>query len=233
MNTNSTFKVFGSNALRTVLLDCLPAFDRANSVTTTVDFGATHHTLEIVRGGAVADVIIAAASAIDELTSEGKIIQGTRTDLATAGIGACVRGGQPRPDISSVEALKRTLLEAKSVAYSKAGQSGIHFAKVIEQLGIANEVKAKAIIGSGGLIGEIVLRGEAELGFQQVSEILAVKGVDLIGVLPDELQLNSLFAAGIGTATQQRKAAQALIQQLCTEHARRIMRDNGLTPAER
>lgn len=233
MSSSGTFKVFGSNALRTVLLDCLPAFDRANGVTTTVDFGATNHTLEIVRAGGSADLIIATAGAIDALASEGKIIQGTRTDLAKAGIGACVRAGQPRPDISSIAALKRTLLNAKSVSYSRAGQSGIHFAKVIEQLGIADVVKAKAKINSSGLVGEVVLRGEVELGFQQASEILAVKGVDLIGLLPDAVQLNSLFAAGIGAATRHQKAAQALIEELCTAHAARIMRDNGLTPVAR
>ena len=230
---STQFKVFGSNALRTVLLDCLPAFERANSITVTVDFGSTNHTLEIVRGGESADLIIATAGAIDELISEGKIIRGTRTDLATAGIGACVRAGHPRPDISSVEALKHTLLGAKSVSYSKAGQSGIHFAKIIEQLGIADIIKAKAKINASGLVGEVVLRGEAELGFQQASEILAVKGVDLIGLLPDAVQLNSLFAAGIGAATQHRDAAQTLIQQLCTERAARTMRENGLTPVAR
>ena len=227
---SSEFKVFGSNALRTVLLDCLSAFDRANGVTTTVDFGATNHTLEVVRGGAVADVIIATAGAIDTLTLEGKIIKGTRTDLAMAGIGACVRAGALRPDISTVEALKRALLNAKSISYSKAGQSGIHMAKVIAQLGIADIVNAKAKINASGLVGEVVLRGEVELGFQQISELLAVKGVDVIGPLPDELQLNSVFAAGIGVATQQQKTAQALIAQLRTAHAARVMRDNGLTP---
>ncbi len=230
---SSPFKVFGSNALRTVLLDCLPAFDRANGVTTTVDFGATNHTLVNVRGGAVADVIIATAGAIDTLSGEGYIIQGTRTDLASAGIGACVRAGAPRPDISTVEALKRTLLEAKSLSYSKSGQSGIHMAKVIEQLGIAGIVNAKAKINATGLVGELVVRGEVELGFQQVSELLAVKGIAVIGELPAAVQLNSLFAAGIGAKTQHRDAAQALIAQLNTERARQIMRDNGLTPAAR
>lgn len=227
------FKVFGSNALRTVLLDSLPAFDRANGITTTVDFGSTNHTLEAMRGGATADLIIATASALDTLTAEGHIIPGTRTDLASAGIGACVRAGEPRPDISTVDALKRTLLEAKSVSYSKAGQSGIHMAKVIAQLGIADVVNAKAKINASGLVGEVVLRGEVELGFQQASEILAVKGVDLIGLLPDAVQLNSVFAAGIGVETQHRNAAQALIQQLCSEPAARVMRENGLTPVSR
>ena len=103
-------------------------------------------------------------------------------------------------------------------------------AKVIEQLGIAELVNAKAKINASGLVGEVVLRGEVELGFQQISELLAVKGVDVIGPLPDELQLNSVFAAGIGVATQQQKTAQALIAQLRTAHAARVMRDNGLTP---
>ena len=230
---STAFKVFGSNALRTVLLDCLPAFDRANGVTTTVDFGATTHTLEAVRGGAIADVIIATAGAIDTLANEGYIINGSRTDLASAGIGACVRAGAPRPDISTVDALKRTLLEAKSLSYSKSGQSGMHMAKVIAQLGIADAVNAKAIVNASGLVGELVVRGEVELGFQQVSELLAVKGIAVIGELPAAVQLNSLFAAGIGAKTQHREAAQALIAQLNTGHARQIMRDNGLTPAVR
>jgi molybdate transport system substrate-binding protein len=227
---SNAFTVFGSNALRTVLLDCLPAFDRANGVTTTVDFGATNHTLASMRAGATADLVIATASAIDALAADGKIIQGTRTDLATAGIGACVRAGAPRPDISTVDVLKRTLLAAKSISYSKAGQSGIHMAKVIHDLGIADIVNAKAKINESGLVGEVVLRNEAELGFQQASEILAVKGVDLIGLLPDAVQLNSLFAAGIGAGTQQRTVAQALIQQLCGKQAAQVMRENGLTP---
>jgi molybdate transport system substrate-binding protein len=230
---SSILKIFGSNALRTVLLDGLPAFERANGVTTTVEFGATNHTLAAMRGGATADVVIATAGALDELTAEGKIMPGTRTDLASAGIGACVPAGAPRPDISTVDALKRTLLAAKSVSYSKSGQSGLHMAKVIAQLGIADIVNAKAKINATGLVGEVVLRGEVELGFQQASEILAVKGVDLIGLLPDAVQRNSLFAAGIGAATQQRHVAQALIQLLCGEHAARVMRENGLIPVAR
>jgi molybdate transport system substrate-binding protein len=228
---SGAFKVFGSNALRTVLLDCLPAFDRDNAVTTTVDFAATNHMLEVVRAGGVADVIIGAASAIDTLMSEGKIIAGTRTDLATAGIGACVRAGAPHPDISTVDALKRTLLNTKSLSYSKAGQSGIHMAKVIAQLGIADAVNAKAVINASGLVGERVASGEVELGFQQVSELLAVKGIEVIGPLPEAVQLNSLFAAGIGAGTRRQDAARALIQALRTPHAMDVMRESGLTPA--
>jgi len=228
---SSPFKVFGSNALRTVLLDCLPAFDRDNAVITTVDFAATNHMLEVVRSVGIADVIIGTASAIDTLIGEGKILQGTRTDLATAGIGACVRAGAPRPDISTVNALKRTLLNAKSLSYSKAGQSGIHMAKVIAQLGLADVVNPKAVINASGLVAERVARGEVELGFQQVSELLAVKGIDVIGELPADMQLHSLFAAGIGAGTQQPDAARALIKALRTPRAVAVMREAGLTPA--
>ncbi len=232
---STAFKIFGCNALRTVLLHSLPAFERECGVTAAVDFGSTNHTLEIMRGGATADLVIATASAIDSLTAEGKIQPGTRTDLATAGVGACVRAGAPQPDISTVEALKRALLEAKSVSYSKAGQSGLHMAQVIARLGVADAVNAQAIINASGLVGEVVLRGDAELGFQQASEILAVKGVDLIGLLPEALQLNSLFAAGIGTCltAEKRDAAQALIRRLGSAEAARVMHENGLTPVTR
>ncbi len=230
---SGTFKVFGSNALRTVLLACVPAFERAQGVTAAVDFGSTNHTLAAMRAGATADLIIATAGAIDELTHEGKIISGSRTDLAVAGIGACVRAGAPKPDISTVDALKRALLNAKSVAYSKAGQSGIHMAKVIAQLGIANVVNAKTKINPSGLVGELVVRGEAELGFQQISELLAVQGIDLVGPLPDAVQLNSTFAAGIGVGTLHQSKARALIQQLLTGESARIMRESGLTPVAR
>lgn len=224
------FKVFGTNALRTVLIECLSAFERAHNVTVAIDFAATNHMLEVVRGGGTADVICGTAAALDELTREGKIIGGTRTNLATAGIGACVRSGEPHPDIGTVEALKRTLLAAKSVSYSKAGQSGLHFAKVIDQLGIGDAVRAKAIINPSGLVGEVIVRGEADLGFQQTSEILAVKGVDLIGLLPDAVQLTSLFAAGIGAGTKHEAAARALIAALRGPDAARVMRENGMTP---
>jgi molybdate transport system substrate-binding protein len=227
---STVFKVFGSNALRLVLLDALPAFERAHGITAAVEFHATNHTLQSLRGGASADVVICTTSAIDELTHEGKILQGTRADLAVAGIGACVRAGAPRPDISTVAALKRTLLDATSVTHSRSGQSGVHMAKVIAQLGIADAIRHKITINASGLVGELVARGEVELGFQQVSELLAVPGVDLIGELPADVQLHSRFAAGIGAGTQQPDAARALIDALRTPHAQSVMRAAGLTP---
>lgn len=231
-STGNEFKVLATTAMSSVLGEWLPAFDRTNHVTTIAQFRSTNRILDDMRNGEVADLIIATSSAIDELTRAGKIIDGTRTEFASAGIAVCVRGGQRRPDIASVDSLKHALLDAKSIAYSQTGQSGVHFAKVIGQLGIAAELKAKTILSAGGLVGEIVARGEAELGVQQTSEILAVKGVDLVGPLPDALQLISVFAAGIGAGSAHEKASRQMMNWLCSPDGARVMRDKGLTPLD-
>jgi molybdate transport system substrate-binding protein len=230
MSNPGEFKVLATTALSTVLKACLPTFDRANNVATTAVIGSTNRILDSVRAGETADLIIATTGAIDELTREGKIISGTRTDLASAGIGVCVRKGAARPDIATLVAFKQTLLGARSIASSQTGQSGIHFAKVVEQLGIAAEVKAKTVISSGGLVGNIVARGDAEIGIQQTSEILAVSGVDLIGLLPDDVQLISVFAAGIGTGSEKAQLSQQFLSRLCSPDGARILREKGLTP---
>lgn len=230
MSNNREFKILATTAMSSLLGACLPAFDRANKVTTVAQFRSTNRILDSVRNGEAADLLIATSSAIDELMREGKIVNGTRTEFASAGIAVCVRSGERRPDIASFDALKRALLDAKSIAYSQTGQSGVHFAKVLEQLGISAAVRSKTILSTGGLVGDIVARGDAELGVQQTSEILAVKGVDLVGPLPDTLQLISVFAAGIGAGTQHPEAAQALIQELRTGHIACVLQGYGLTP---
>ena len=225
-----TFKIFGTNAFRTVLLDSLPAFERKHGLTTTVDFGATNHTLARMRARETADLVFATQGALNELTSEGKIVPGTITVLAIAGVGACVLAGKPRPDISTVDALKQTLLNAKSLAHSKVGQSGIHMAKLIEQLGVADAVRHKLIIHPAGLVAERVVNGDVELGFQQLSELMAVKGVDIIGPLPDAVQLKTIVAAGVGAGSAYAAQAQALIAELALPKLDDTKRAAGLTP---
>lgn len=224
------FKIFGSNALRTVLLSCVLTFEKEHGIKAMVEFGSTNHTLENMRKGATADLIIATTGAIDELTRDGKVLAGSRIELATSGVGACVRAGAPKPDISSVDALKQTLLNARSLAHSRVGQSGIHFAKVIEQLGIGDAIRHKVTINASGLVAELVARGEVELGFQQISELLAVKGIDLVGPLPDAVQLYTRVAAGIGAGTPHEAAARGLIALLRSPDAAKVMRENGMTP---
>lgn len=233
MAAGGEFKVLATNALRTVILDRIPQFDLARGHTTSVDFGSANSILSRTLGGESADLVIATGTVIDELVTRRKVIAGSRVDLASAGIGVCVRAGARRPDVASVEAFRRALLEARSVAYTLTGQSGVYFASVIERLGIAAEVKAKAKVIVGGLIGEVVARGDAELGVQQISEILAVPGVDLAGALPPELQRMTLFSAGVCTGTRQAETAQSLIRLLAAPDTARIMRAKGLQPVTR
>ena len=233
MITDSELRVLATNALRTVIAERVPHFDLARGYRTAADFDSTNRLLSRLRDGAAADLVIATAAAIDDLVTQGKVAAGSRVDLASVGIGVCARAGARPPDVGSVAAFRRALLDANSVVYTLTGQSGVYFASVIERLGIAAEVKAKATVVAGGLIGEVVARGEAELGVQQISEILAVPGVMLAGPLPPELQLMTLFSAGVCTGTRHAEAAQALIRFLATPDTARVMRSKGLQPVTR
>lgn len=230
MIAEGELKVLATNALRTVVLERVPQFDLARGHPTSVSFDSTNRLLSRISDGEAADLVIATDAAIDELVAHGRVTAGSRVDLASAGIGVCVRAGARTPDMGSVAAFRRALLDAKSVAYTRTGQSGVYFADLIGKLGIAEEIKAKATVIAGGLIGEVVARGEAELGVQQISEILAVPGVDLAGPLPPELQLMTLFAAGVCNGTPQAEAARVLIRFLATPDTARVMRATGLQP---
>jgi molybdate transport system substrate-binding protein len=183
-----------------------------------------------IQKGETADLAILGSGAIDELVKQGKISAGSRRVLARCRVGVAVLAGKPRPDISSVEAFKRTLLGAKSVAYTQEGASGMHFAGLIERLGIAEQVKAKAVRQPGGLIGELVAAGKAEIAIQQIPELMAVAGIELVGPLPAEIQLVTVSSAGIFAGTKQAEAAQSFIRFLVTPAAARVMKAKGLEP---
>ncbi len=176
-------------------------------------------------------MVIATAAGLDELVTLGKVIAGSRAALASSSIGVAVRQGAPQPDIGSVDAFKRTLLEAKAVAYTASGLSGMYFAGLIERLGIAEQVKAKARIRPGGLIAEVVVAGEADLAVQMVSELLSVPGAQFVGPLPAEINQTSMIEAGILTGTRQSGAARSLIQHLTTPASARVFGAKGLGPA--
>ncbi len=219
-------EVMTSNALRAVFGELAPAFEREYGHKISASYDPAQRMLKRVAAGERADVAISSVSAIDQLTEQGVIAAGSRT-LARYGIGIAVRAGAPKPDISSVEAFKRTLLDAQSVACTVEGASGIHFAKLIERLGIATQMNAKARRRPGGLIGELVASGEAELAVQQIPELLAVPGIELLGPLPQELQANSVLAAGVFAASKQPQAAQALIGFLATPDSVRVFKAKG------
>src|SRR5215467_8978189 len=195
-------KVVCTNGVKSALLELVPAFERARGSKVDVVWGATNTLLQELDAGAAADLAILTAEAIDALIGRGKVAAGGRVDLARSGIGA-------------PEALKRALLAAKSVAHSKAGMSGIYFPTVLERLGITAAMKAKIVIPEPGTpVGEVVARGDAELGVQQISELLPVAGIEIVGPLPDALQKITIFSGGVLAAAKEPDAATALLKFL-------------------
>jgi len=224
-------RVFASNSIRTAMAELVPQFERASRNRVAVSYDPAKILLERIGKGETADLVITGSGAIDALVKQGKILAGSRRVLARCRVGVAVLAGAPKPDIGSVEALKRTLLRAASVAYTQEGASGMHFAGVIERLGIANEVKAKAVRQPGGLVGELVAAGKAEIAIQQIPELLAVPGIELVGPLPAEIQLVTVTAAGVFSGAKQAAAARSLIEFLAAPAAARVIQAKGLEPA--
>jgi molybdate transport system substrate-binding protein len=180
--------------------------------------------------GEHADVVIMAGSAVDALIKKGKVAANGRFDLAESIIGAAVREGAPRPDIGSVEAFKKALLNAKSIAYSDSA-SGVYISsELFQRLGILDQVKDKARMIPAEPVGKVVARGEAELGFQQISELKPVEGIVIVGPLPQELQRITIFAAGLTADAKEPEAAKALIAFLSSDQAAGAVRMSGMMP---
>jgi molybdate transport system substrate-binding protein len=228
---DARIKVLTSNSMRAVMDELVPQFERASAHRISISYDPAKLMLSRIRSGEPADVAILGSGVIDELAKEGRIAADTCAALARCGIGMAVRAGAAKPDIGSVEAFKRTLVGAKSIAYTIDGASGMHFAGLIERLGIAENLKTSARRRSGGLIGELVANGEAEIAIQQIPELMAVPGVDLVGPIPAELQKITVVSAGILRDASNPHAARALIGFLSTSAAVDVIRSKGLEPA--
>ena len=215
----------------------VPEFEKAtgNKVITAYgpSMGTTVNAIPVrLERGEAADVLILVGYALDDLIKQGKAVAGSRVDLVNSKIGVAVKAGSPRPDISSADAVKRALLAAKTVAYSDSA-SGVYIStEMFDKLGIAAEMKDKAKKIPATPVAEIVARGEAELGFQQISELKPVTGIDIVGPLPDALQKVTVFSAGIATVSKQPEAAKALIKFLGSPAARETIINSGLEPIE-
>ncbi len=207
-------KVLSAGAVREIVTDLAEAFRRETGHTVTCTFGPVGVVRQKLTAGEPADVVIMTDAAIDQMAGQGLVATGTRTDIARTGMGVGVREGAPRPDISSPEALKHTLLAAKSLVYVDPAQgatSGIHFAGVLTRLGIADAVKGKTRLVPGGYPAELVAKGEVELVAHQISEIVPVKGVTLVGPLPKDLQKITVYSAGLAARSAAPEAARAFI----------------------
>ncbi len=225
----SVVDVLSTLALRGVLVETEADFRARTGLAITARYKSTNAQLIAIAEGATADVAIITRAAIDQLTAEGKIVAGSAKDVAQSGIGIAVRAGAPKPDISTVAAFKQAILAAKSIAFSRLGASGVHFAEVIERLGIADEIRRKAMI-SDAYMGEIVARGEAEIAVQQISELMPVAGIDIVGPLPGELQKISVFAAAIFTAAKNPAGGAKLVSFLAEPRLAPILERKGLSP---
>jgi len=227
-------KVLSSPAVHAVMEELGPKFERASGHRLVITYMPSGAVVKRLQGGETTDVAITTREGGDSLVKDGKAAAGDVTVFALSGIGVAVRKGAPRPDISSAEALKSTLLAAKSITYSKpaeGGASGIHFAKVLDRLGIANEMKSKTVfLPKSGPVAVLVASGEAELGVQQLPELLPVAGIEIIGPLPGDLQSTTVIAAVIMKAAGNVAAAKALVDFLRTPEAASVIRAKGMEP---
>ncbi len=227
--------VLCAGAARGSIAPLIDPFQRESGHVIRFDYGTAGQILEKLKAGMKEgtrpDVVIVTPAVIAELEKAGIVAAGASVALAKTGVGVGVREGAPRPDISSVESFRATLLAARAVAYidpAAGGTSGRHFAGVLARLGIETEIKAKAVLVPGGYAAERVAKGEADLVVHQISEILPVKGVTLVGPLPAELQLYTTYTATIVAGTSQAEAARAWIAYLAGPAGRRAFAERGL-----
>jgi len=223
-----SIRVLCTLGLRGLLDEITRALD-ARGLYFTASYGATNVLMPRIGAGETADVAILTDTGIEGLIEHGTLATGSRRDLARSAIGIAVKAGAAKPDISTPEAFKQTLRAARSIAFSRSGASGIHFANLISQLGVADEVARKARIFDG-VVGTLAARGEVELAVQQVSELRLVDGIDIVGPLPDALQKVTVFSAGVFAASPRPAAGGLFIEALRTPDVAAVMRKQGLEP---
>lgn len=226
-------KVIQGIAVKEAFLELAPQFEKETGHKITTTWVAFADIPKRLLADEQFDVVIAAAPLLENLTKQNKIVAGSRVDLASSGIGIAVKSGWTKPDISTPDSFKRTVLAAKSIAYS-SGASGVYLIDLFQRLGIAEEIKAKSKqIPSATPIGAVVASGEAEIGFQQVSELIAFPGVDLVGPLPTEIQRYTVFSAAIPASSPHPDAAKALMSFLTSASASHAYKKMGMEPGVR
>lgn len=230
MSHQSPLRALCSIALQKVIETIAPVFEQDQRRALVLGFGTSMKVTERFRAGEPADLVLLTAALIDALTAEGRLVPGSRVDIAQSRVGLAVRACAPPPDISDVARFRQVLLAARSVAYShpsSGGASGVHFAKVMARLGIAEAIDANAHYGYGTPVAEFLLSGEADVAVQQVSELKLVEGIQIVP-LPDELQSVTVFSAGIVAASDQPEAARALVTLLAGANAATAIAASGM-----
>ena len=227
----SAIKILTSHSSFTVLDALAPAFERSAGRQVAIEAESAKTMLDRIKGGETGDIVILGKAVVDELVKLGMVVAGTPRPFARVRVGVAVRAGAPKPDISTVEAFKRSMLAARSIAHTVHGASGMYVPVLMERLGISAQMKSKTVTRPGGYIARVVATGEAEIAIQQIVELLAVPGVDFVGPLPDEIQKVFETSAGIFTTSRQATAAEALLRFFQAPAAAGAFREKGLEQA--
>jgi molybdate transport system substrate-binding protein len=236
ISSNVTFagatdlNVLASNSLKAVVAELAPQFEKETGHRLVFTWDTANNLVKQIEGGQTFDVVIVTPAQVNSLSKLGKVEQNSPVNLTRAGLGVAVKQGAPRPDISTVEAFKQTLLNARAVAYVTSGQSGVYFIGVVEKLGIADQIKAKAKTALGGSAAEFVAKGEADIAIQVIPELISASGVEVVGPFPPELQIYIGLTGGIGVDARDKAASQAFLEYLTTPAAISVIKAKGMEP---
>ncbi|MDM0058533.1 molybdate ABC transporter substrate-binding protein [Variovorax fucosicus] len=227
-------KVLTAGAFKPVVTALAPAFEQRTGHKLVIDNDTAGALAKRIAGGEAFDLVILTPAAVEQLVQAGKIVAGSPARLARVAIGVAVKQGAPAPDITSVAAFQQALLAARAVAYidpAAGGSSGVYLSQLFEKMGIAPQIKAKAVLVPGGLVAQRLVTGEADIALHQISEILAVPGAALVGPIPAEIQNYTVYAGGIGTAARDAEAAKAFLALLGSAEARAVLQGKGMESA--
>jgi len=224
------FKVMASAAVKEAYVDLVPEFERSSPDKPVVIWTGTADMMKRLKAGETVDLVIIGTDSLEELIKAGKIVPGSRVDFVRVGVGIAVRAGAPKPDIGSADGVKRALLAAKSIGYS-SGPSGVYLDNLFQKMDISDQVRPKLKKPpSGSPVGAMVASGEAEIGFQQVSELIHFPGVDFLGPLPPDIQQTTTFTTGVHTGATAPDAARALARFLAAPSGAATIRKHGMEP---
>lgn len=229
MANSKSVTIMPTAAVKEAFRELVPPFEQGSGCNVTSLWMPTMDMLRRLESGEVVDLILLTGDTIDALTAKGIVAPGTRTDIVKSRVGMALRAGAAKPDIATAEAFKRSMLQAKSIAYS-FGPSGVYIAELFERLGIAAQLGSRARQVKGVPVGELVANGEAEIGFQQVSELKPVAGIDVIASLPPGIEKVEIFSTGLHRKSPQSDAACAFVRHLLSAAAVPILRRSGLEP---
>jgi molybdate transport system substrate-binding protein len=228
---SATIKIISSMATRQLLADLVAQFRRGSAQEVSIESVGGVDAARRVKAGEIFDGVILAGNAIDDLVAAGKIVAGSRVDLVRSGVAIAVRAGAPRPDIGSEASVRQAVLNARSLSYS-TGPSGVYLTRLFERWGIAEEIKNRIVQAPPGVpVGSLVADGKVELGFQQLSELMNLAGIDVLGPLPPEIQTVTTFSGGVATTSMQPEAVRALLGFMASPAVAETKIRNGMEPA--